>query len=91
MEYKKYIDLGFERIDTRCSVEFQKTGYRGFTLQKKVNKNQMVCVSSGALDNPKLYIKKSYEETYHIIPIPTEVVIDLFRKEVERYPNYTAV
>jgi len=80
MDYQKYIDLGFKRIDTNCIVEFNQTGYYGFALEKKVNKKQTVCVSSGELDKPKLYIKKRYSETYHIIPISTETVVDLFSK-----------
>ena len=80
MEYQKYIDLGFERTDMSCNVEFKQTGYHGFALEKKVNKKQMVCVTSGELDKPKLYIKKRNSETYHIIPISVEAVIDLFSK-----------
>lgn len=78
MEYQKYIDLGFERTDMRCNVEFKHTGYYGFSLEKKVNKRQMVCVTNSELDKPKLYIKKQNSESYHIIPISTDVVIDLF-------------
>lgn len=40
----------------------------------------MICVYSSNLDTPKLYIKKSNSETYHIIPISTEAVIDLLNK-----------
>jgi hypothetical protein len=40
----------------------------------------MVCVASGELDNPKVYIKKSNSDTYHIMPISTEAVIDLLTK-----------
>ena len=76
MEYEKYIDLGFERTDLSCNVEFKQTGYYGFALQKNVNENIMVCVTSGELDKPKLYIKKRNSETYHIIPISSEAVID---------------
>ena len=76
MEYKKYIDLGFERTDLSCNVEFKQTGYHGFALQKNVNENIMVCVTSGELDKPKLYIKKRNSETYHIRPISSEAVID---------------
>ena len=89
MEYQKYIDLGFERTDMNCNVEFKQTGYHGFALEKKVNKKQMVCVTSGELDNPKLYIKKRNSETYHIIPISTEAVIDLCTKRDESlYSSY---
>lgn len=78
MEYQKYIDLGFERTDMNCNVEFKQTGYHGFALEKKINEKQMVCAVSGELEKPKLYIKKRNSETYHIIPITTEAVIDLF-------------
>ena len=77
MEYQKYIDLGFKRIDLNCSVEFKQTGYHGFALEKKVSKKQMICVTNGELNKPKLYIKKRNSETYHIVPISTEAVIDL--------------
>lgn len=78
MEYQRYIDLGFKRTEMNCSVERKRTGYSGFALERKINKKQMVCVGSGELNNPKLYIKKKDDETYHIIPISTDVVIDLF-------------
>lgn len=35
MEYQKYIDLGFKRIDTSCQAEFKRSGYYGFALEKK--------------------------------------------------------
>jgi hypothetical protein len=44
-------------------------------------------VSSGELDKPKLYIKKRNSETYHIIPISTEVVIDLFSDGEHQFWN----
>lgn len=78
MDYKKYIELGFERIDMNCNVEFNRTGYSGFALEKSINENISVCVTSGDLDNPKLYIKKRFGETNHIIEITPEVVLDLF-------------
>lgn len=80
MTYQKYIDLGFKRTDMNDSVEFKQTGYCGFALEKVINKKQMVCVVSGELDNPKLYIKKRNSETYHIISISVDAVIDLFSK-----------
>lgn len=86
MDYKKYIELGFERTDMSCNVEFNQTGYHGFALQKKMNDKIMVCATSGELDKPKLYIKKRNSETYHIMPISTEAVIDLFSNK--EYPNF---
>ncbi len=29
MKYKDYIELGFERVDLDCNVEFDETGYSG--------------------------------------------------------------
>lgn len=81
MEYQKYIDLGFERFDANDHLEFKQTGFYGFSLSKKLNKKQMVGVSSSELDNPLLYIKKRNSDTWHIIPISPEAVIDLFSVE----------
>ena len=81
MNYKKYIELGFKRIDTNCGVTFNHTGYNGFILTKKVNKRQFVEVCSDELDEPKLYIKKHNSEFCHIIPITVEAVADLFSEE----------
>jgi len=75
--YKRYIDLGFKRTDLSDNVEFRQTGYYGFTLEKKVNKKLSIAVCSGELDLPKLYIKKRYSETYHIMKIDFETVEDL--------------
>ena len=89
MEYQKYIELGFKRTELSCAVEFRQTGYHGFSLEKMINKRQLVCVTSGELDKPNLYIKKRNSETYHIIPISTEAVIDLFaRIEIVNYNSY---
>lgn len=78
MKYQEYINLGFERTDMNDSVEFRNTGYYGYSLEKKINDRMMICVSGGELDNPKLYIKKANQETYHIIKITTEIVSDFF-------------
>ena len=80
MEYQKYIDLGFERTNMSCQVEFKQTGYYGFSLEKKLNDKITVCVTSGELDRPKLYIRKRNGDTHHIIRISTDVVMDLFSK-----------
>lgn len=86
MKYIDYVRMGFERTEMNCEAEFNETGYRGFALEKKINDNMMVCVSSGELDTPKLYIKKGISETYHIIPIPTAAVFDLV-KQTKTAPN----
>jgi hypothetical protein len=62
-------------------VEFRQTGYYGFVLSKKINKRQSIEVTSGELDKPKLYIKKKDNDTYHIIPITPDAVIDLLGKD----------
>jgi hypothetical protein len=80
MEYHEYVRLGFRRHDLDCSVEFKQTGYYGFSLSKKINKRQLIVVTSGELDKPKLYIKKKDSDTYHIIPITPEAVVDLVGK-----------
>ena len=90
MEYQKYIELGFTRVDTNDNVEFKQTGYHGFVLEKEISNTLLVSVNSGELDKPKLYIKKRDSETYHIIPILTEVVIDLFSKSDVVEPMYKA-
>lgn len=77
LKYEDYIKMGFERIEMNCNVEFNRTGYRGFALEKKINNSMMICVSSGDLNSPKLYVKKAFSETYHIIPIPTEAVTSI--------------
>ena len=78
MEYKDYIDLGFERTDMNDNIRFNQTGYKGFCLEKTVNKKMLIGVSDGELDKPKLYIKKKGDGVFcHIIPIDTEVVMDL--------------
>jgi hypothetical protein len=81
MKYQEYINLGFKRHDLSCSVEFRQTGYYGFALSKKINKRQSIEVTSGELDKPKLYIKKKDNDTYHIIPITPDAVIDLLEKD----------
>ena len=90
MKYKKYIDLGFKRTDLSCSVEFDNTGYSGFALEKKINKKMLISVESGDLDKPKLYIKKRNSETYHIMPISTDVVLDLLLNDSDFNPYSVA-
>lgn len=89
MDYKKYIDLGFKRYDLNCSVEFNQTGYRGFSLEIDVNDKLRICATSGNLDKPKLYIKRRDKDTYHIIDISCEAVVDLLSKNNYTEENFT--
>jgi hypothetical protein len=97
MEYQEYIDLGFERVEMKCSVEFKQTGYSGYALEKRINDKMLICSGSGELDKPKLYIKKrgtsGLDERFTIIPITTDVVRDILSenpKDTEVNPIYTA-
>lgn len=89
MDYKKYIDLGFKRHDLDDQVEFNQTGYKGFSLEIDVNDKLRICVTSGNLDKPKLYIKKMDKDTYHIIDITSEAVLDLLSKNNYTEDNFT--
>jgi hypothetical protein len=81
MNYQDYINLGFERTEMNCSVEFKQTGYGGFALTKKVNENIMVEVAYPTLNEPNLYIRKGETDSWHIFPIPIAAIKDLFRKQ----------
>jgi len=84
MNYQQYINLRFKRTDLECSVEFERTGYHGFALEKKINKRMFICVTNNELDSPKLYIKKGKSNFCHIIPISLELVFDLVNeKQIE--------
>jgi len=77
MDYKKYVELGFSRTDMNDVVEFNQTGFGGFTLEKEFKKGLSISVSSGELSRPQLYVKKRNGDTYHIITISEECVVDL--------------
>ena len=81
MNYQQYIDLNFLRTEMSCGVEFSRSGYYGFSLEKVIGNGMMICVTSDNLDNPKLYIKKRDADQYHIIPIPAQAVLDIVCKE----------
>ena len=91
MDYIQYIELGFERTDLNDTVVFRETGYGGFCLWKQVNKKIGISVTSEALNEPLLYIKKRDEEdNYHIVKIKPEMVLDLLHKpEKVKKENYT--
>jgi len=77
MTYKEYIDLGFTRCELDCGVYFNETGYGGFALTKNINEKMSIEVTNDDLDSPKLYIRKSNGEQYHIFTITPEAVKDL--------------
>ena len=89
MDYKKYIDLGFKRYDLDDQVEFNQTGYMGFSLEKIINEKISICATSGNLDKPKLYIKKRNRDTYHIISITDDIIIDLLNENNYTEDNFT--
>jgi hypothetical protein len=78
MNYKDYISFGFDRKDMIDSVEFEKLGYYGYCLTKKLSESVSIEVYSFELDKPKLYIKKRNSDTYHIIQIPCDAIPGLF-------------
>jgi len=86
MNYKEYIQLGFERTDLEDSVEFDEVGYHGFALSKRVSKNKSIHVNSGELNNPKLFLRQK-NDTFVIIEINGQIVKDLINND--KVPNYT--
>lgn len=87
MQYQKYIDLGFKRTVQNDTVEFKQTGYYGFILSKELNDRISIEVHSTELNKPKLYIKKRDKDTYHIIELTGEMVVDIFTNTVV-VPNH---
>jgi len=81
MDYKDYIDLGFERIDMKDAVEFERTGYSGFCLTKKLVKKVTIEVCYGSLDTPKLYIERSNEFDNYTISLTPEMLLELLGEE----------
>lgn len=77
MNYKEYIQLGFERIEMNDSVMQDTTGYSGFILTKKITDRIFIEVCFPELDKPKMYIRKPNSDTCHIVPITADVVRDI--------------
>lgn len=89
MTYKEYIDLGFIRVDTNDSQEFNETGYRGFYLIKDISDNLSIQVYYGELDKPKLYIEKQHQEdNYHIVQLTPVMVKDMVYKDEPKSKRY---
>jgi len=78
MDYQHYINLGFEREDFNDNVQFKQTGYHGFVLSKDLNERISVQVCYPELSKPKMYLKKRDGETFHIINLTCDMVMDLF-------------
>ena len=83
MEYKQYIDLGFERINMSDPVEQKRTGYSGYTLKKEISGRILIEVYWSELETPKMYIKKLNSDTCHILNITPEMVKDLVGKKID--------
>ena len=83
MKYQEYINLGFERTDMDDPVEFKETGYRGFTLEKKISHRVLIITNSGELDKPRLYIRKQNTDYFNIVQINDEIVKDLLSESEE--------
>jgi hypothetical protein len=79
MKYQDYIKLGFKRINLLDKVEFNRTGYHGFILTRKINERMAVEVHSGELDKPKLVIQKIYSDFCNSYDIKPSVVKDIFK------------
>lgn len=83
MDYKKYIDLGFKRYDLDDQVEFNRTGYGGFSLSIDIDNRISICVTSDSLDKPKMYIKRKNKDTYDILDITTDMVENILYKDFD--------
>jgi hypothetical protein len=78
MNYQEYIDLGFERIDINDEVSFERNGYKGFILTKKLRKGVNIEVCSDNLDQPRLYIeKKDHDIENFILRLNKDMIIEL--------------
>lgn len=78
MNYQEYIDLGFERIDINDEVSFERNGYKGFILTKKLRKGVNIEVCSDNLDQPRLYIeKKDHDIECFILRLNKDMIIEL--------------
>ena len=78
MNYKEYIDLGFERIDINDEVSFERNGYKGFILTKKLRKGVNIEVCSDNLGQPRLYIeKKDHDIECFILRLNKDMIIEL--------------
>jgi len=77
MEYSKYIELGFERHNTKDPVEFQRYGYHGYFLTKEISDIISLVAYFNELDKPEMNIKKLNSDCIHRVNITPEIVVDL--------------
>jgi len=77
MEYQEYINLGFKRVETSDTVEFQRTGYSGFILSKKLRSGVFIEAYSGDLFDPKLYVEKKNSIECFILQLTREDILEL--------------
>jgi len=78
MKYQDYIDLDFKRIDISDEVSFERTGYKGFILTKKLRKGVDIEVYSDSMDEPRLYIeKKDHDIECFILRLNKEQILEL--------------
>lgn len=78
MEYSKYIDLGFDRIDISDTVEFKIHGYHGFILRKEINERMFIEVCSFELDKPILFIKRINSDCSDRVELTPKMVEGIF-------------
>ena len=80
MDYKEYIDLGFNRVDYNDEVVFRKEGHHPFVLTKEITDKMSIEVCFPNLDTPKLYIKMRNDDRCHILRVEDEIIRDLCAK-----------
>jgi hypothetical protein len=55
MKYIDYIELGFKRVETNDSIEFNNTGNKSFVLSYEINNE--LCIEFTMGKRPALYYK----------------------------------
>ena len=80
MDYKEYIDLGFDRVDYDDEVVFRKEGHHPFVLTQEITDKMSIEACFPNLDKPKLYIKMRNDDKCHILSVEDEIIRDLCAK-----------
>lgn len=84
MNYKNYIDIGFERSDFQFNEE---TGHMDYTLTYHVNPFLKVLAFPNSLNKPELMIIRPNNTGWHIIPISVDIMKDLIQQCNDRNPT----